>query len=253
MRRLVPTASDDGRPSGAGLTDDDLMAAYAYPGAQSWLRANMIGAVDGVATVLGLSDGLSGPVDKRAFGILRALADVVIAGAGTTRTENYAGVKVPERFAPSRAARGQTPVPPIAIVSQHLGLDPAAAVFTDTTVPTIVLTCKAASHDRIAALSEVADVVLCGDGEVELPVVRRELEQRGLTRMLCEGGPSLLHDLLAADVLDELCLTVSPMLVGGGERHVTHGEPLDTPVGLRLAGLLEQQDVLLARYVVERG
>ena len=265
MRRLHPPADlttvlaldvrqdDPGATEGDGeLTDEDLLREYAYPTGHSWLRANMVGSVDGVATVQGLSEGLSGAVDKRVFGLLRVLADVVVAGAGTARTENYRGARVAERFTALRASLGQQPQPPIALVSRHLGLDPAAAVFTETSVRPIVLTCAAADGDRRTALEQVADVIDCGDTDVDLPTARQALEQRGLTRILCEGGPSLLHDLLTARLVDELCLTVSPLLVGGGERHVLNGAPFTPPLPVRLVGVLEQDGILLSRYFLER-
>jgi riboflavin biosynthesis pyrimidine reductase len=72
-----------------------------------------------------------------------------------------------------------------------------------------------------------------------------------MRRILCEGGPSLLHDLVGQHLLDELCLTTSAKLVGGGERHVLNGEPLSPPRSARLAGLLEDDHVLFSRYVLE--
>jgi riboflavin biosynthesis pyrimidine reductase len=256
MRRILP--ADESLHVGTadeviddGITDEEIAHAYAYPVGTTWTRANMVAAVDSIATVHGLSAGLSGSIDKRVFGILRALADVVVAGAGTVRTEGYRGARVPERFAQMRADLGQARHPPVAIISRQLGLDPGAPVFTDTHVRPLVLTCAAAPDERRANLADVAEVVDCGETDVDLVLARAALEERGLSRILCEGGPTLLHGLVDAGVLDELCLTISPQLVGGGERHVLNGMPFPRPAALRLVGVLEQEGVLLTRYQLD--
>jgi riboflavin biosynthesis pyrimidine reductase len=264
MRRLLPPVDlstvlahdvDRDEPGAVAgdleLTDEQLVHEYGYPDHGRWVRANMVGSIDGVATVAGLSDGLSGAADKRVFGLLRALADVVVVGAGTARTENYRGALVSEKYAGLRASLGQQPVAPIALVSRSLGLDPTARVFTETSVRPIVLTCATAPDDRRAELTEVADVIDAGETTVDLAAALDALEARGLRRILCEGGPTLLHDLVGEALLDELCLTTSPRLVGGGERHVLNGAPLNPPPGARLVGLLEDDHVLFSRYVLE--
>jgi riboflavin biosynthesis pyrimidine reductase len=213
----------------------------------------MVSSLDGVATVQGFSEGLSGLPDKRVFGILRALADVVVVGAGTARAENYRGARVAERFAAMRGPAGQLPQPSIALVSRSLGLDPEARVFTETKVRPIVITCAAASPERRRSLAEVADVIDAGENAVDLTAARAALEERGFKRILCEGGPTLLHGLLEADVVDELCLTWSPQLVGGPAARVTN---LPTwfapPRALSLLHLLHADGVLLGRWQVAR-
>src|SRR6478735_3950588 len=159
MRRLYPppdlssarardVVGDEPADAEGELTDEELVHEYRYPDHVSWLRANMVSSVDGFATVQGLSEGLSGDADKRVFGLLRALADVVVVCAGTARTENYRGVRVPERYAGLRASLGQAPVPPVALISRTLALDPTSRVFTETSVRPLIITCAVAPDDR---------------------------------------------------------------------------------------------------------
>ncbi len=224
------------------------MQAYAYPPGRAWLRANMVASVDGAASAAGLSRGLSSPADKGVFRVLRALADVIVVGAGTARAERYAAVTREETTPADRVARGQTPTPAIAVVTSRVDLDPGSALFTGAPTRSLVLTCAAADPGRIAALRAVADVVVAGEDRVDLAGGLDALVERGLTRMLCEGGPGLLAQVTAADRLDELCLTISPLLTGGGAGRILAGPDLRPVRPLRLAHLLEEDGSLFARY-----
>lgn len=239
MRRLLPLP----------VTDEvDLDGAYAVspPAAGVHLRANMVGSADGAARVDGHSDGLSSAADKRLFTVLRGLCDVVLAGAGTVVAENYGPAKPSEERRAKRAAAGLAAVPPVAVVSRSLPFGPDARLFAEAVVRPIVLTTEHAPADRREALADVADVVIAGGERVDLGLAITALAERGLRRVLCEGGPHLLSELLAGGHVDELCLTVSPMLVGG-DLHLL-GNPLPTPVNLRLEHLLEDDGSLFLRY-----
>lgn len=242
MRQLLPTPSPT----------VDLCEAYAYPShlpRRGWLRANMVSSVDGAAVVDGRSEGLSGPGDQRVFQVLRGLCDAVIVGAGTARTEGYRAMRAKEAYAEARAALGQRAAPVLVVVSARLELDPGSKVFHGGGEQTIVMTPSSSPADRRALLAEVADVVVAGDDSLDVTAAVDALVKRGLARLLCEGGPTLLADVVAAGCLDELCLTVSPRLVGGEARRILRGSP--AAAGLRLAHLLEQDGALFARY--ERG
>ena len=149
------------------------------------------------------------------FGVLRGLADVVLVGAGTARMEGYRALRPKPAYADLRASLGQRPAPVLALVSGRLDLDPASELFHGGGERTVVVTSAAADPSARARLAEVADVLVAGDEQVDLPVALDELAQRGLGRLLCEGGPTLLADLAASGRLDELCLTVAPQLVAG--------------------------------------
>jgi riboflavin biosynthesis pyrimidine reductase len=243
VRQLFPAPAED-------LDDDALFAAYAYPEERLWVRANMVSSLDGAASLEGRSGGLSSPADKRVFRVLRALADVVLVGAGTVRAEGYAAVLPKETFPERRVAAGQPPTAAIAVVSRRLNLDAESALFTGA-ARTILVTCAAAGERRIGTYSDVADVVVAGDDTVDLPAAVAALHERGLRRVLCEGGPALLRDLAAADCLDELCLTVSPQLRSGGSPRILAGAALDPARRLALTGLLVEDADVFLRY--ERG
>jgi len=237
-------------PAEEGLGDEDLAALYSDgAGDLPWLRVNFVSSVDGAATHGGLSGGLSDDADKRVFAILRRLCDVVVVGAGTVRAEGYAAMRVDEASERWRAEHGRTAHPVFAIVSASLDLDPASPIFRDAPVRPIVLTTERSREDTREALSEVADVVVCGRDRVEVDVLVRVLNERGLGRIHCEGGPHLFGDLIASGELDELCLTISPRLEAGVATRISSGASPIVPVGLRLAHTLVSGDTLLLRYV----
>ena len=236
MRQLLPTAADQ----------VDLHEVYAHPGNRPWVRANMVASLDGSAVKAGRSGGLGGPADKQVFGVLRSLCDAVLVGAGTARTEGYKAPRAKEADAERRRAAGQRPAPVLVLVSRGLGLDPDSGLFAGTE-RTVVVTSGSSDRSARDRLAEVADLVVAGDERVDVAAALDELAGRGLTRVLCEGGPTLLGDVAAAGRLDELCLTVSPQLVGGDGPRVAHGRDLE--VDLRPASLLEADGVLLTRYV----
>ncbi|MBT2677140.1 pyrimidine reductase family protein [Streptomyces sp. ISL-14] len=233
----------------------EIAAAYAYPEpgpgeAQPWLRANMVSTLDGAAQHDGRSQPISTATDMRIFGTLRALADVVIVGAETVRLEGYRPARARAEFAAVREAAGQGPAPAIAVVSASLDLDYDLPLFTSPLVPTLVLTGAAAAPDRIAAAEKAgAKVVIAGDGVGVDPVrAVQALAELGHTRLLTEGGPRLLGQLVAAGVLDELCLTISPMLTAGDAQRIAGGPSVAVPKRFELVSLLEEEGFLFSRY-----
>lgn len=251
MRRLLPDPAD-------GLDDDDLLAAYAPPEpAARHLRVNFVTSADGAGTLDGLSGGLSSPADKRVFALLRDLADVVLVGAGTVRAENYGyPTPGPQRRA-RRPERGRAEVPVLAVVSGALDLDPGARLFREAAAAEaaglarpVVLTAAGAPADRRAALEPVADVLVAGEEHVDLARALDELAGRGLPRVLCEGGPTLFGTLAAGGLLDELCLTVSPLLAGAGAGRVIAG-PRQSPTRLAVRHVLEEDGTLFLRYAAD--
>ncbi|MCO5970529.1 pyrimidine reductase family protein [Actinoallomurus soli] len=233
MRRLEP----------AGLAD--LAEAYAYPDTTPWLRGNMVASADGAATFEGKAGGLGNEADRRLLSLLRGLADVVIAGAATVRVEGYGPVHPREWWGDIR--KGRPAAPPLAIVSRSLELDFDAPVFTEATARTIVITCASAPEDRRSGLEKHADVIVAGEEEVDVAAALDALAERGLTRQLTEGGPRLLARFVAAERLDELCLTVSPQITAGDAARIVNGPgPASTPY--RLGHVLEDEDFLFLRY-----
>jgi riboflavin biosynthesis pyrimidine reductase len=239
--------------SGTGALDDDALAS-AYAVAERGvptLRVNFVTSLDGSATTKGLSGGLGGPADKIVFDLLRRLADVVLVGAGTVRAEGYGAMRLSDADAGWRADRGLAAQPAFALVSGRLDLDPTSDVFAKAPVRPLVLTCAAAPAAARATLEEVAEVISCGDEHVEPHRLVDALVERGLTQILCEGGPSLFGSLIAADLVDELCLTVSPLLEGGAGIRISHGDA-EAARGMRLVHVLESDGLLLTRYARRR-
>ncbi len=183
------------------------------------LRMNFISSLDGAATVGGLSAGLNDPWDLQLFETLRSLADVVLVAAGTLRQEGYDAVFLPEEHSAWRRDQGKADHPRLAIVTASGELDPSSAPFEldSRKERPLVFVGRAAAPEKVERLRGVAEVVTCpGDSDqVDLVQVVAELAERGLNQILCEGGPTLFGALLAADLVDELCLTLSPLLVGG--------------------------------------
>ncbi len=243
-------------PATAGV--DDLIAAlgeiYAYPEGRC-VKANMIASVDGAIMVDGRSGGLSGPADRLVFSVLRSLADVIVVGAGTARAERYRQAQPGELWQQLRT--GRPPAPPIAVLTRRLDLDLTSMLFGDAGLArTIVFTTEQAPQDRLQAAARVADVVVAGAVDVGAAAAIDVLGQRGHRRILVEGGPMFLGELTAAGLVDELCLTISPVLEGGySAARVTTAPGVTTAgdgpaklAGLRLAGVLEDDGFLLTRY-----
>lgn len=232
---------------------ESLAAVYAYPDqvnhGRPWLRANMVTGLDGGARLEGLSEGLSGDADKRVFGVLRALSDVVLVGAQTVRAEGYRPGRARAEFAAARLAAGQAPAPTIAIVSRSLGLDLTAPLFTEPLVRTVVITTEDAPAEARAAVAEMADVILAGEGSVDLAAAVAALAGRGWTRLLSEGGPRLLGQLAAGGLLDELCLSLAPLITGGDAPRIVQGAQMPDVQRMRLVSLIEQKGFLFARYL----
>ena len=244
MRRLLPSPS---------VPNVDLDAAYwvADPGLQH-VRATMVSSADGAAQASGRSGGLSGEADTELFALLRTHADVILVGSGTAQAEEYAGYRPDEGERAGRAARGLSPVPPIAVVTASASLDPAGPLFTDTIVRPLVITCRSAPAERVAALAERAEIVVAGEDQVEIAAALDELAARGLRRVSCEGGPSLLASVALAGRLDELSVTVSPLVVGGGAMRILAGSALPVPADLKLILVLEDDGFVFLRYSVSR-
>jgi 5-amino-6-(5-phosphoribosylamino)uracil reductase len=237
------------------VDDAELARLYAYPERDNpriWLRANFIGSIDGGATLEGKTGELASTGDRTLFMLLRALADIVVVGAGTVRVENYGGARlnVTERL--RRRDRGQSEVPRLAIVSRSGQLDRGMRVFTDTEVAPLVLTSAAAAGDTRRRLAGHAEVLDCSAGDpdrVDEAAILSTLAARGQYRVLTEGGPTLLGSFIERDLLDELCLTVAPFLVGGLARRIATG-PGEVATRMHCAHLLtDESGYLYGRYV----
>lgn len=236
---------------GTAVDDRALEDLYAYPPGLSrpFVQVNFVASADGAATVSGRSRGLSSPADKKVFALGRDLADVVLVGAGTALTEGYRGIKRTELRASRRSRLGLPEIPPIAVVTGRGSVSPASPLITDTLVPPVVLTSAAAPAAWREAVAEAgADVVVAGEDRVAPALALAALADRGLLRVCCEGGPTLFADLIAADLVDQLCLTVAPLLAGAGAVRVADGLPAAAPMSLSLESVLSDEGFLMLRY-----
>lgn len=205
-------------------TRDELLAAYALPDRGTpYVRMNFVESADGAVALDGRSGALGGATDRLLMQVLRTMADVILVGAGTVRVEGYGGVRVSEADAAWRAAARRPPQPGLAVVSRALDLDPRHPFFAEAVTRPVVVTCAGAPAERRAALSRVADVLVCGEGTVDLAAMRASFADRGWTQALCEGGPHLFGALLEAELVDEVCLTLAPRFVGGVARRIVQG------------------------------
>jgi len=236
-------------PSPAEITAED---AYGEPRptmeGRPWVVVDMIASADGAIAVEGRSGGLGGPADKAVFRALRGAADVVLVGAGTARAEGYGPVRADDATRARRRARGQAPVARLALVTARLDLDPEARMFTEAEEPPVVITTVAAAAGADAALAGRADLVAVGDDEVDLALGMAALHERGASLVLVEGGPTLNGHLVAADLVDEWCLSIAPVLVSGESGRAAHGPEPTEPVAMQLHRLLEADGYLFATY-----
>jgi riboflavin biosynthesis pyrimidine reductase len=228
---------------GASVDREALARLYAPPAAE-WLRVNFVSTLDGAASG---SDGLSGSINTEAdgvvFDLLRRLSDVVLVGAGTVRAEGYQRLREEDGGAP-----------PLAVVSNSGRMPPALLPAVPDRGGALLITRETAEPAHLAeARDALGDdgVIVCGHDEVDLAQARRALAERGLRRILSEGGPSLFGSLLAAGVVDELDLTWVPALVGGGARpRITAGA--DVEVALTPIAMVESEGTVIGRWRVLR-
>lgn len=237
MRRLLPEPGQ--------LDDAGLVEAYRLPAGRS-LRVNFVASPDGAITVGGVSEGLGSPGDRRVFRVLRALADAVLVGHGTSSAEGYRPITPDSPVGRLRSSIGRPPTAPVVVVSRRASLAPDDRLVGAPS-PTICVTCEAADPGRRATLEAAGvRVLVCGEDDVHLPTALDRLAGLGHEQVLCEGGPQLLHAALTAGVIDELDLSIAPALVGGEIRLLE--DALATPARLDLRQLLEEDGMLFARY-----
>ncbi len=236
MRWLVPGTSASG----------EVADAYDWPAAR-WVRTCMVMGLDGsIAGPDGLSGSISSPTDRAVLSAIRRFADAYLVGARTVRMERYGAVRArPEAIEP-RLAGGQHAAPTLAIVSATCHFDWDDAAFTASDNRPIVLTVERSHPTARAAAGRWCEVVVVGEERVEPAAALDALAARGLTRVTCEGGDSLLSEMVRADLIDEVDLTLAPVLAAA-PRPARPGPAVLT--GMRLAHLGEDDGFLFARYV----
>jgi riboflavin biosynthesis pyrimidine reductase len=254
VRQLLPVpVAQDVETSVAAVYGDLLARAAAVSSARPYVALNMVSSVDGAIALDGLSGGLSGSADKEVFFYLRSLTDVILVGASTAREENYGPPRLSAQLVAERDTRRQQPLPRIAVVTRSMKMDWSGRLFAPSPdAPRPYVICPAsAPPDRKAAAGAVADLVTAGESGVDLAAALARLAADGARTVLCEGGPTLNGQLLSAGLVDELCLTVSPALVGGLGRRISGWSEPRPGLPLELLTVAESSGVLLLRYAVK--
>ena len=238
------------------------------------IAVNFVSTLDGVVALdrAGATGGreISGGFepDRFVMGLLRATADAVLVGAGTvraSRTHAWTPGQVHPPSASSYAGWRRTlglaaAVPTTVMVSASGNLDPGHLGLADLDPPIIVVTTTAGAR-RLRDLprrDHVEIVAVTDAARVPTVALLDLLRERGFELVLCEGGPTLFGELLAARAVDELFLTVAPQVAGRSERVERLGlvEGVGFPPELapwaRLRSVMRSQDHLFLRYVFKR-
>ncbi len=236
----------------AALTDAYRADRRVHEDGRPWVMLNMISSIDGAISIDGVSGQLGNDADLAVFQTLRGLADVVLVAAGTVRAEGYRPPRSSPEVTARRQARGQQPRPRIAVVTGSLGLDLDGGLFADPTYRPVVVTTATADPTRLAEIGAVADVLVAGQDQVDLAAAVAELGATEGPVVLAEGGPTLNAQLAAADLIDEVCATVSPLLVGGdGGRMLANG-PGHEPRRYEIDRAVAAGGMLFTRYLRRR-
>lgn len=230
-------------------TDDGLVEHYGQP--PDGIRMNMVMGLDGAIAIDGRTGGLTGPVDQMLLRHLRSWADVVVVGAGTIRAERYGPLRMDPAQQTRRRDAGYAELdPPLAVVTATGSLPRDLPFLAGTSPLPLVITTTRALETTERNLGEVSQVVAAGDDRVEPAALLEVLRRRGLRRILCEGGPSLFADLIAADAVAEMCLSLSPVLVGDRAAARPSVLPPAAPLPMRLCHVLhtDGDDTLFLSY-----
>ncbi|MEO6957298.1 MAG: dihydrofolate reductase family protein [Antricoccus sp.] len=238
-----------GTPHASGsLSDQEVAQAYPWPESGRWVRAMMVTTLDGAAAG---SDGLSGSVsseaDQRVFTAVRSYADAVLVGSGTLRAEKYTPMRADPDSAQRRDADGQQAAPVVAVVSGSLKLPWELPIWTESTHQPLVITQAGADEGRLAEAQKHADVIILP--EVSPQSIVDALVGRGLRRIVCEGGPQLLRNLVEADMVDEADITLAPLFAGTGTSPST--TVLPDVAHFRLVQVLQGDWTLMMRYLAQ--
>ena len=221
-----------------------------------WILLNMVNSVDGFISFEGRAGGLSGSADRNIYQIIRGLADIILVGAGTVRAENYKAPKTPEgKLAEFRESRGQEKRPRIAVLSGELNLNPDMGLFAERhpeDKPPLIYTKSESLEKNRSQFATSSEIIDFPEEELNVSRVVHDLFNQDAKIVVCEGGPNLNAHLLADDLIDEFCLSVSPRAVGGENPPPFLNHPVDSPVELSLNRILLEEEFLFCRYLTVR-
>ena len=233
-------------PHNGATTIDALLSELGLAGraadGRPYLVLNMVASIDGRTTLGGHVGDLTSPVDQRVVYRLRTQADALMVGAGTVRNERY-GDLFPDLDAGA-------PQPLVVIVSGRVDLPADLPLLGETGARVLVATSSPDGELGFDTAASVEYLRLPGEGgRVDCAALCSALhDDYGVRSVVCEGGPSLNEALISYAVVDELFLSLSPMLVGGGERTLVDTAPAHTAQHARLVSVATADDYLFLRY-----
>jgi riboflavin-specific deaminase-like protein len=227
----------------------DVRPRERAPADRPFVYVSMIETLDGHAAIDGRSHGLGEAADLEMLLELRALADAVLIGTGTLRAEGYDQlVRSDERRARRRAA-GLAESPVAVLFSRRFDIPWETGLFAAREQPVLVYTGAQGPVPDVAAPVEIAVLP-----DPTPAAVLADLRGRGVRSLLCEGGPTLHRALHAAGLVDELFLTLAPLLTGDdAEPRIISGGRLPDVVRLELLWARQAGSELLLRYAVSGG
>ena len=240
IERLYP----DRGPVSVDADLSDLRLAEHAPDDRPYLVLNMVASIDGRTTLGGHVGDLTSPVDQRLVYRLRTQADALLVGAGTVRNERYGGL-FPD-------LEPGVPQPLVVIVSARVDLPRDLPLLAEAGARIVVATTDPDATLGFEHVASVDYLRLPGEGgRIDCEALCRGLRSdHGVRSVVCEGGPSLNEALISYGVVDELFLSLSPLLVGGGERSLVDTAPAHTPTHARLVSVATADDYLFLRYAL---
>jgi riboflavin biosynthesis pyrimidine reductase len=244
VRRLLP--DPDPGPLDVAALIAGLDLAERARDDRPYTIANFIEAADGRAGFEGRSSALGDDGDKQVFRALRSVCDVVLVGTGTLAAEHYGRLVRDDALQSAREAGGLPGQPLLCTVTRSGRVSREIPLLDDSGARMIVYSGAPVDLGDVAASVEV---VTADPDRLTVAWALRDLRARHGTRLvLCEGGPTLMGQLIAERALDELFLTLAAKLAGGDGPAVVAGLTLDAPLPLSLRWLLEQDGSLFLRY-----
>lgn len=248
------------------------------PPHRPWILVNMVASVDGAATLAGRSGELGGPVDRTMFTALRSIADAIVVGARTAMIEGYRPPRTDDAVLREQRLRaGQRPQPDLLVITRsgNVGDFPALTAGTggDSEARVSVLRWRnaplgwaienpadtdPADTDPAGQERTADETAITGANGSILPrmadACRLLRSERRYRTVLCEGGPNLLGSLHSEDLIDEWCVTIGPMVVGGDASRINVSGPHVTePRRLQLVDTIIDDSTILTRYVRDRS
>ena len=246
MRMVFATTAENVDPLDLYPTDE-----RPRPDGRPWVMANMVASADGAIAVDGVSGGLGGEGDSIVFRAVRASCDWIVAASGTVRAERY---RVPQSDATVRQRRrdtGRSDAPRLAVVTGSVDLDPDLPLFRERPAEAPKALVITGASPPAAAVERIGDLAEWCHLDTERPTpagIVSALGDRGADVVLLEGGPSFNGQMVDAGLIDELCLSISPHLVGGPSPRIVDRSTTTTPSDLHLERVLEHEGALFLRY-----